>query len=150
MQLMQLKPEDWKDVASYVDTLCLPVTSTRIQDKEIILENSKMVQYFAEDLERKLIGRLLLLPPIPYMGGNAELFNLYLNEIIKDMEQSSFYYLVLVIDGTLKNAVREIRETDSIKIMPYFAELSKDPAQEEIDEVRESLYQKVLEIWRQT
>lgn len=149
MRLVQLNPEEWKDVASYVDTLCLPVRSIKIRNKEIMLKNSRMIQDFAEDLERKLGGRLLLLPSITYMGGDFEIFNSYLDEIITEMEQSGFYYMVFIIDGALKDNV-EMRETDSVKILSYFTELPEDPAQTEIDEARESLYQKVLAIWRQT
>lgn len=150
MRLVQLNPEEWKDVASYVDTLCLPVTSIKIRDKEIMVKNSRRVQDFAEDLERKLGGRLLLLPSITYMGKSVGIFNSYLDEIITEMEQSGFYYMIFIIDGALKDNLREMKETGSVKILSYFTELTEDPAQTELDEARESLYQEVLEMWRQT
>ncbi len=150
MRLVQLTPEEWKNVASYVDTLCLPVTSIKIENKEIMVKSSRMVEDFAEDLERKLGGRLLLLPSITYMGGNVEVFNSYLSEIITEMEQSGFYYIVFIIDGALKEHVKEMRKTEFMKVISCFTELPEDPTQTEIDEVRESLYQKVLAIWSKT
>ncbi|MGA8943858.1 MAG: DUF2487 family protein [Thermoactinomyces sp.] len=150
MRMEQLTPEKWKDVASYVDTLCVPVVSIQIREKEIMLKNSRLVQDFAEDLERKLGGRLLLLPSAIYLGIKEEVFRSCLDEIIKSMEQSGFYYLVFIIDEALKDVVKEMTEAGSVKILPYFVELPENPVQTEIDKARESLYQKVLEIWRQT
>lgn len=148
MRLTQMNPAEWKEVATFVDTLCLPVTSIRIQEKEIQMENGEMVQYFAEELEKNLTGRLLLLPSISYTGQNPEVFKSYLNEIIKDIRQSGFYYFVFILDGSLKDLIQEYSNEDYQNILLYSMDLSKDATQSEIEEESKKLYQKVLELWQ--
>lgn len=148
MRLTQMNPAEWKEVAAFVDTLCLPVTSIRIQEKEIQMENGEMVQYFAEELEKNLTGRLLLLPSISYTGQNPEVFKSYLNEIIKDIRQSGFYYFVFILDGSLKDLIQEYSNEDYQNILLYSMDLSKDATQSEIEEESKKLYQKVLELWQ--
>lgn len=75
MRLDQINQDGWKEVAAFVDTLCLPVASVRIKEKELDIKNGKMVQYFAEELEKTLTGRLLLLPSVSYTGQNRRFLN---------------------------------------------------------------------------
>ena len=148
MRLTQMNPAEWKEVAAFVDTLCLPVASLRIREKEIQMENGEMVQYFAEELEKNLSGRLLLLPSISYTGQNPEIFKSYLNEIIKDIRQSGFYYFVFILDGSLKEVVQEYSNEEYQNILLYSMDLSKDATQSEIEEESKKLYRKVLELWQ--
>lgn len=148
MRLDQINQDGWKEVAAFVDTLCLPVASVRIEEKELDIKNGKMVQYFAEELEKTLTGRLLLLPSVSYTGQNPEVFKSYFHEIIKDIRQSGFNYLVIVCDGKLKALVEECFAEEDENLLFYAMELSPEITRSEMEEESRKLYEKVLELWQ--
>ncbi|MBH8601301.1 DUF2487 family protein [Thermoactinomyces sp. CICC 23799] len=148
MRLDQINQDGWKEVAAFVDTLCLPVASVRIEEKELDIKNGKMVQYFAEELEKTLTGRLLLLPSVSYTGQNPEVFKSYFHEIIKDIRQSGFNYLVIVCDGKLKALVEECFAEEDENLLFYAMELSPETTRSEMEEESRKLYEKVLELWQ--
>jgi hypothetical protein len=148
MRLDQINQDGWKEVAAFVDTLCLPVASVRIEEKELDIKNGKMVQYFAGELEKTLTGRLLLLPSVSYTGQDPEVFKSYFYEIIKDIRQSGFNYLVIVCDGKLKALVEECFTEEDQNLLLYAMELSPEATQSEMEEESRKLYEKVLELWQ--
>ncbi|MBH8584879.1 MULTISPECIES: DUF2487 family protein [Thermoactinomyces] len=148
MRLDQINQDGWKEVAAFVDTLCLPVASVRIKEKELDIKNGKMVQYFAEELEKTLTGRLLLLPSVSYTGQNPEVFKSYFHEIIKDIRQSGFNYFVIVYDGRLKALVEESYGENKQNLLFHAMELSPEATQSEMEEETRKLYEKVLELWQ--
>ena len=74
MRLSTMRREEWAKVAPYIDTLCLPVYRIAFSEKQIQLEEKRVVEEVAGRVERALTGRLLLLPAIAHEGGDREAF----------------------------------------------------------------------------
>jgi Protein of unknown function (DUF2487) len=101
MRWNTLNPDEWKKVATFVDTLCLPVYSFTLKEKQPERKRSDALEEVANRLEALLAGRLLLLPAIPLVSGNKEVMFSYLREIIRDMNGSGFLHLVILADSAL-------------------------------------------------
>lgn len=145
MRLLEMNQEEWQKVASYVDTLCLPIYSLSFSDKQWQEREMKMCEYVAHSLEKQLAGRMLLLPAICYTGAELPLFRDYLRNLLQNWQNSGFHYMILI------GSQKYLQEDDEKKI-PFFlyqATLSRgnEIAVEEFDQATEKLYEEVLQLW---
>jgi hypothetical protein len=151
MKWKSMNQEEWKDVAAFVDTLILPIHSVELRDKQVGIENSRLIEWIAESLEQKLTGRVLLLPAISYIGQNHDVFKMYLNEIIKEINHSGFYYLVLITNrdrAFLADWLGEYSPQGFFKAIHHAVDLGGEGTEDHWDWEEEALYQKVLEMWQ--
>ncbi|MFC7442111.1 DUF2487 family protein [Laceyella putida] len=152
MILKGIDREQWRSVAAYVDTLLLPIAPVKLVHKELHVDVSAPIDELASDLEEKLTGRLLLLPGISYIGQNQEVFKSYINEIIKEMVNSGFTYLIMLADRTQTTILAEVQEAfaeqTGLNIMIHTVESSEREPEAGLERTKEQLYQKVLEMWQ--
>ncbi|WP_168188858.1 DUF2487 family protein [Thermoflavimicrobium daqui] len=154
MRLMDMNTTEWQQFAPYIDTLCIPISSFSLQEKQLNRLQAQRVEQITKRFEKKLMGRVLLLPPISYVGKDSSVFLSYLNEVMTDLSQLSFHYLILVIDGQYKY-IEEVDLThlsfmDSVvHMVPTIeAELDEAAKEEMIDQEIMKLYNKTLKIWQ--
>lgn len=151
MRLATMNLNEWQEYAKYVDTLCLPIYSISIQDKQIDMEHGRTLERVVSVLERRLTGRILLLPTISYIGQNQEAFLSYLNEIIKMMNQSGFYHLILVTDQQHTFLCEDVKTQDPNQLLQVFCHVCKfgqDLSDEVIERETDILFQNVLQMWQ--
>jgi hypothetical protein len=145
MRLLEMNQEEWQKVASYVDTLCLPIYSLSFTDKQWQDASRKRCEYVARSLEKQLAGRMLLLPAICYTGGELSIFREYLRSLLQSWQQSGFHYVILI--GNQKylqqNDEKEVPFSLHQAILPQ----ENDTAMEELDQATEKLYEEVLQQW---
>lgn len=145
MRLLEMNQEEWQKVASYVDTLCLPIYSLTLTDKQWQDESMKMCQYVAHSLEKQLAGRMLLLPAIAYTGDQLSIFRNYLCSLLQSWQKSGFHYVILI--GNQKYLQEE--DEKELPFSLYQASLPEgnDVAMEELEQTTEKLYEEVLQLW---
>jgi hypothetical protein len=153
MILKGIDREQWGSVAAYVDTLLLPISPVRLTGKMLQVDESLFIDELANDLEEKLRGRLLLLPAISYIGQNPEVFKPYINEIIKEMANSGFTYLILLADrahaAILEDLQEAFAEKTGLVIITHTVEQGEQEGREaHLEQAKDQLYQKVLEAWQ--
>jgi|GEM_PF-2002249 hypothetical protein len=143
MRLSTMRREEWAKVAPYIDTLCLPVYRIAFSEKQIQLEEKRVVEEVAGRVERALTGRLLLLPAIAHEGGDREAFRAYVNSVLAELTRSAFHHLVVVLPEDLADAVEE-RGKVTVHPLPS----REAPAEEAIEEWAESLQARVVGLWQ--
>ncbi|TCS93377.1 DUF2487 family protein [Hazenella coriacea] len=144
MELMTMSDRDWQEVSPFVDTLCIPVSGIRIQQKQIFVQQSRLLERVATSLEKKLKGRILLLPTISYIGQNHEVFMAYFNEIIKEIKDSGFYHLVIVSTESLSVC----DPSQQIKVLTHQVNLEDTATDEQLEQAVHLLFQDVLQMWQ--
>ncbi|PRX40059.1 uncharacterized protein DUF2487 [Planifilum fimeticola] len=143
MQLTTMHQEEWTKVAPYVDTLCLPVYRLFLSEKQIHLEERRIVEAVAERVERALTGRLLLLPAIAYEGGDREAFRAYLSSVLAELVRSAFHHFVVILPEELAEAAE-----DRGKITVHPLPVREEATEEEIDEWAEVLQERIVGLWQ--
>jgi hypothetical protein len=138
LRLLEQKEADWSTIAPYLDTLLLPVYSYQMKDKLLDLEEVSKIEYITEELEKSLVGRILLLPAYNAIGdNNPHLVNM-IADLNKQLVHSGFHYTFLVI--LEKDDIPSDLDT-SIHVLS----VKKDA---DIDAELERLYEEVLTIWQ--
>lgn len=144
MRLTTLRQEEWEKVAPYIDTLCLPVYRITFSEKQIQLEERRIVEEVAERVEKALAGRLLLLPAITYEGGDdREVFRNYMNSVLSELLRSSFHHLVVVLPEDLAEAAE-----DRERVMYHPLPVRDDATEEEIDGWSGALWKRIIGLWQ--
>jgi len=152
MRWKHMNENEWKEVAAFVDTLLIPIHSLQLRDKMVGAKQSRLIESVAEELERSLTGRILLLPSISYIGQNPDVFKAYISEIIKEMNQSGFYYLVMVTDRDhcfLEDWLMTEPPSGFLSTVCHVVNSSEEQYDDEaLEAERELLYEKVLHMWQ--
>jgi len=146
MRLTTLNQEEWTKVAPYVDTLCLPVCRISFSEKQIHLEEKRIVEEVTGRVEKALAGRLLLLPAITYEGGdNREVFRNYMNGVLTNLLRSAFHHILVVLPEDLADAVE-----DHERVMYHPLPVREGATEEEIDGWVETLWKRIIDLWQGT
>lgn len=145
MRLREMNKEEWQKVASYVDTLCLPIYSLSLADKQWQDLSMKKCEYVANSLEKQLTGRVLLLPAICYTGEELSVFRDYLRSLLQSWKNSGFHYVILI--GNQKYLLGEDEEESPFTLYQAVLPEGNDSNVEEFDQAMEKLYEEVLELW---
>lgn len=142
-------PEEWKEKAAYIDTFCLPVYSFRLQNKEPEFNELETVERISAQIERELTGRLLLLPPIVYIGKNPSTLHQYIQEVIASFAEAQFHHFCLIYPkGRIKEEELLLEPLPfRVTLLPVTLEqlISEDPAA--LAPVAESLRNKIVQSW---
>jgi hypothetical protein len=138
MRLLEQKETNWSTIAPYLDTLLLPVYHYQMVQKELQLEEASLIEYITEELEKRLIGRMLLLPAYSIIGNDHELLQHIVDNAKKELVHSGFHYTFLVIlEGNW--------EENSLNT-PFHILMVKKEVEKEME--LERLYEEVLRIWQ--
>lgn len=95
----KLSEQDWKKVAPYVDTLLVPVLNIDLANKAELGEEQQVILNAAAEVERQLTGRLILMPPVPYIA-NETWFQAYISSIRRRAEDGGFRHLFFILQET--------------------------------------------------
>lgn len=150
MRLNTMVADQWKQYAPYVDTLCLPIYSIRIKDKQIEVRHGQVVESVVSLLEKQLTGRLLLLPSITYVGQEEAFFS-YLKEIVKDLSGSGFYHLVLVTGEEAHSLCEKVQAEISLptmQIISHAVQTAGMATDEQIEQESGIIYQRIINMWQ--
>ena len=139
MRLLEQKEANWSTIAPYLDTLLLPVYRYQLEDKHLQLEEAGKIEYITEKLEKRLIGRVLLLPAYSIIGKNNLLLENMISDLNKELVHSGFHYTFLVI--LEENGVTNHLDTSMANILSV-----KKDADSETE--LERLYEEVITIWQ--
>lgn len=101
------KLEDWHSVAPYVDTLLIPVIDVNVTDKAKLNEGWPDTLNAAGEIERQLTGRVILMPPIPFIA-NDEWMQALVNDIRSRVESGEFTYLFFLMDEDLRRRTPDV------------------------------------------
>ncbi|MBD1371603.1 DUF2487 family protein [Hazenella sp. IB182357] len=145
MLLATMKQEEWKQHASFVDTLCLPVYDVRIEGKQIMMDAAKMVEEIAVGIEKRLTGRMLLLPAIPYTGGDMDLFKHYIEHVLQTFQAAGFYHFICITDQKIQ---LEMPTDSMIQFLPYIVKTENVNDEEARTAEIDLLYAQILENWQ--
>lgn len=136
MRLLEQTEEAWSNVAPYLDSLLLPVYRYKLEEKQLQLTEADLIEYIAEELEKRLIGRVLLLPAFTLLGDNVRALEQIVTSASMELVHSGFHYSFLVIiEGTLD----EVPEG----FYPLFVNKDADR-----DLELERLYEEILSVWQ--
>lgn len=142
-------PEEWKEKAAYIDTFCLPVYGFQLQNKEPEFNELEAVERISAQIERELTGRLLLLPPIAYIGKNPSTLHRYIQEVISSFAEAQFHHFCLIYpEGRIKEEELLLEPLPfRVTLLPVALEppLSENPAA--LTPVAESLRNKIVQSW---
>jgi hypothetical protein len=138
MRLLEQIDANWTSIAPYLDTICLPVYQYQMIHKELQLEEASLIEYITDELEKRLIGRMLLLSPCSLIGKDQQLIQHIISSIDKELAYSGFHYRFLVIlEGTWDN-----NEIDSsFHLLSVQNDVDKDTE-------LERLYEEILHTWQ--
>lgn len=139
MLLSTLDREDWKIVAPYIDTICLPIYSISSFDKQFDVKKAQEIEQIASRVEKKITGRLLLLPAVCYTGGDPSIFQQYLKQIMGSFLQSGFHYAITISD-------QAIPTIDQKEIKHLHFNIDQD-SKEQVEESAENCFQQILHLW---
>lgn len=145
MRFATLQTGDWEKVAPYVDTLCLPVYNLSLTEKKLGLSKGKMIEFLVESLEKKLAGRLLLLPSVSFTGDSGERLQAYLEDVLQGFDSSGFNYVSLVTDQDIRLDMIESQVT--FKLHQHILQTEDITDVEAIDREVEEFYQEILDLW---
>jgi hypothetical protein len=152
MILTELKSSEWQQFAAFIDTLCLPIYALDLKDKNVDQPQANVIERVTKRLEQYLKGRLLLLPAIPFSGQNPDIFLTYLVEVVKELSESSFHYLLLVVDEKHKEAVESLPEFSNLQVLTHVVKsieaLDQETVENSIEQEMLDLYNKTLNIWQ--
>jgi hypothetical protein len=138
MKLLKQNVSNWSNVAPFLDTICLPVYRYKMKQKELQLEEAHLITYITDELEKRLSGRMLLLPAFSLFSSDDKLLTHILDCLNKELVDSGFHYsFMVIIEGNwgLGN------EDASFHVL----NISKDADKEaELEQV----YGQILSIWQ--
>ncbi len=139
MRLLEQDITNWSSVAPFLDTICLPVYRYELVQKELQVEEAYLIEYITEELEKRLIGRMLLLPACSFIGEDDRLLTHTIACIRKELGNSGFHYAFLVIlEGSWS---KEIEDFEGINILSIKKDVDKEIELERV-------YQEILEQWQ--
>ncbi|MCH5585460.1 YpiF family protein [Shimazuella sp. AN120528] len=138
MRLLEQNETNWTSIAPYLDTVCLPVYQYRMVHKELQLEEANLIEYITEELEKKLIGRMLLLPACSLIGRDEKLLQTVITSFDKELVHSGFHYRFLVI-------LEETWGKNKLDTSFHLLSVQKD-VDKEVE--LERLYEEILHIWQ--
>lgn len=151
MRLGKIKLDEWANVATYIDTLVIPVYSVNIVDKEVDIQAARVIEQISGELERRLAGRVLLLPSIPFLGVQQEVLFSYLRDMLRKLGHSGFTYQVIIADQKLPNSPEDLDQQILRQgVLYYPIETQAKELDETVDQEIERLYQEVLHLWQST
>lgn len=139
MFLSSIDPKNWQKDAPYVDTVCLPLYTNPFFDEQG-LERARVIEQIAFQVERKVTGRLLLIPAICYSRDDFSVFQTYLQQVIHSFQQTGFHYVITIADQPI--AVRQ----EKIEHLHFQVE-KKQYSQEEIEVSAEECFQQIFDSW---
>lgn len=137
MRLATMDLQDWQEQAPFVDTLCLPIYELQFANKQLDIVRGREIERIASLVEKKLTGRLLLLPAMSYVFDKA-----YLARVIDKLQQSGFNYLLLLTD-------RDDIQMDNPVVSCFSVPTDGDTplSEEEIEAQAEKCFQHVVDWW---
>ncbi len=142
-------PEEWKEKAAYIDTLLLPIYGFQLQNKEPELSELEAVDRISAQIERELTGRLLLLPPIAYVGKNPSTLHKYIQEVISTFIEAQFHHFFLIYpEGRIMEEELQLESLPfQVTLLPVTLKpsLAEDPAT--LTPIAESLRNKIVQRW---
>ncbi|SHE42806.1 Protein of unknown function [Seinonella peptonophila] len=144
MRFSTMSLDSWREIAPFVDTLCLPIYSLEITKEKLELSRGKMIEFLVDSLEKQLAGRMLLLPSIPFFGDYEGEFTPFLTSILNNWQNSGFQFVVVVMD---QDYSFQFPEVEPLQILPYVLKTDDIQDVEQIDEESKELYQEVLQLW---
>lgn len=138
MRLLEQLDANWTTIAPYLDTICLPVYQYQMVHKELQLEEASLIEYITDELEKRLIGRMLLLPAYNLIGKDEQLMQNAISGMGKELAHSGFHYRFLVIlEGTWGG--------NQLNSSFYLLTVQKNVDR---DAELERLYGEILHIWQ--
>lgn len=151
MRLGKIKMDEWASMATYIDTLVIPVYSVNLINKNIEMDSARMIERISGELERRLAGRVLLLPAIPFFGEQKEVLFSFLCDMLRKLGHSGFTYQVVITDQSVTGI--ETSKGDSLyqeNTLFYTIELPENEFDfdELYDHEMEQLYQEILNLWQ--
>ncbi|WP_028775887.1 DUF2487 family protein [Shimazuella kribbensis] len=138
MRLLEQRETNWSSLAPYLDTICLPIYQYQMNQKELKLEEASLIEYITEELEKRLIGRMLLLPACSFIGQDEKLITHTILSMDKGLVHSGFHYRFLVI-------LEQTCEIGNIDSSFHVLQVKKDVDK---DIELERLYEKILTVWQ--
>lgn len=141
LHLATIDLKDWQENASYIDTLCLPVYSLRFSEKQLDLNRGKEIEKIAHWVEEKLTGRMLLLPAISYADESDQVFQQYVQQVVSELKNSGFHYLVILTDQKLK------LEDDSTLSILQIPTLEEPRTSEQLEELAKHFVEQIIDLW---
>ena len=132
--LLTIDPKKWQKDAPYVDTVCLPLYANPFFDEQLGLECARAIEQIAYQVERKVTGRLLLIPAICYSSEDLSVFQPYLEQVIHSFQQTGFHYAITIADQPIAVVKQE-------KIEHFHFQIENKPyTQEEIELWRRNVF----------
>lgn len=139
MRLLEQDIMNWINISPFLDSVCIPFYRYQIVQKELQLEEADLIEYISEELEKRLIGRLLLLPPYSFMGNDEHLIVHAIASIRKELVHSGFHYAFMVIlEGSWG---KEFVDQPLLHILSVNKEKDRELELERV-------YQEILAIWQ--
>lgn len=138
MRLLEQVEVNWTSIAPYLDTICLPVYQYQMTHKELQLKEASLIEYITDELEKRLVGRMLLLPACSIIGKGEQLMQNVISSVDKELAHSGFHYRFLVI---LDETWGGNYQNSSFHLLSVKKDVDRDVE-------LERLYGEILHIWQ--
>ena len=141
MQLSTLNLEKWNENAPFVDSLCLPIYSISATNQEHSLRKIREIEAIAFQLEKKMMGRLLLLPAVYDSKQESSVFQEYLAQILKSFLQMGFHFAITISDHKVPSI--HLEEMEHVRFQIAQELLTEEQVEASVDQC----YQQILDLW---
>ncbi|WP_054949636.1 DUF2487 family protein [Numidum massiliense] len=132
----QLKEDEWRKAAPYVDTALVPVLDIYGLGKEALPVYGRHVGRATEVLERQLTGRVLCMPPLPFTVDDTA-FSEHVALVRKRFNEAGFRFIFFVMDEATVKATGQVDWGMLLQVSE--TPESQDEAEEEIRQLCEQI-----------
>lgn len=147
MKLTNLQPEKWFRSAPFVDTLILPISPVRVNGKLFHQEERVRMEKVCSEVEKRLMGRVLLLPMLHYLPQEKEKIELYLSDVINQLGDTDFTYLFLVVDEVVGEVEVSTKNVTNLLHVDFYTLSSSSQDTDLVEQNVEQLVSSILDIW---
>lgn len=141
MRLSTLELEKWNEIAPYVDSFCLPIYTLAVDNLEFSFKKMREIEQIADRLEKRVMGRLLLLPAICCSDQQSSAFQQYLTQLFQSFLQSGFSFAITVSDQKVQRIQQHKMEHIHFRLDPELL------TEEQVEEAVDQCYQQILDLW---
>lgn len=133
--------EKWKENASFVDSLCLPVYTLSVTDPDGSIQKMQQIEQIASQVERQVMGRLLLLPTLFYPDQQPGIFQQYVEKLFQSFYRTGFSFAITISDQSIP--LLHLEEMVHVPIQVDQGLLTEEQIKDSIDQC----YQQILHLW---